>query len=67
MSATPRHIILRWQSDKMAPRPDLVLQNVLKNATDGKSQKFLIKVRKPRPKLPQHESFKLDGDRYQQV
>jgi len=35
VSATPRHIILRWQSDKMAPRPDLVLQNVLKNATDG--------------------------------
>jgi len=24
-----------WQSDKMAPRPDLVLQNILKNATDG--------------------------------
>jgi len=27
--------ILCWQSDKMAPRPDVVLQNILKNATDG--------------------------------
>lgn len=27
--------ILCWQSEKMAPRPDVVLQNILKNATDG--------------------------------
>ena len=34
--------------------------------TKAWSNSIWMKLKKPRPKLPQHERFKLDGDRYQQ-